>query len=65
MKYIIVHPCNIARCRSIKKALKDGYFEEWDSEKIKLAFAFGNGTIKDFMRYVKNNNYKIIKQYAG
>lgn len=64
MKYIIVHPCNIARCGSLSKAFAEGYFEKWDNEKIKFAFAFGNGTIKDFMQYVKDNNYNIIEQSA-
>ena len=64
MKYIIVHPCNVARCGSIEEAIKQEYCEEWDSEKIKKAFNFGRGTQSDFMRYVKDNHYKIIEQSA-
>lgn len=35
-------------------------FEDFDSLRIKRAFNFGRGTVKDFKDYVKNNNYKLL-----
>lgn len=32
-----------------------GLFNCWDSERIKNAFRFGNGTINDFKRYINLN----------
>lgn len=39
----------------VKKAIAAGAFNIWDDERIKNAFNFGNGTIKDFKRYMDNN----------
>ena len=43
---------------SLPEALKKGYYMEWSMEKIKRAFSFGNGNMKDFIEYAKlNKNY--------
>lgn len=48
---ILKRECN----NSIKKAINTGYYMEWTQERIKNAFAFGHGTIKDFERYKRDN----------
>ena len=40
---------------NIKAAIQAGDFLEWNPERIKKAFNFGNGAKKDFDEY-KNNN---------
>lgn len=40
---------------SIKKAITDGWYMIWDAEKIRHAFNYGHGTIKDFERYKRDN----------
>lgn len=48
--------------KSIDKAIKNLWFTVWTPERIKAAFNFGNGTKKDFDRYMKNNkDYCIFK----
>lgn len=37
------------------EAIKAGYFRAWTAERIKKAFNFGNGTMKDFNEYTENN----------
>lgn len=41
--------------KNINEALKKGYYNEWNIERIKGAFNYGNGTIKDFKNYMNNN----------
>jgi len=38
-----------------QEAIKAGDFNEWTKERIKSAFNFGNGTMKDFSEYADNN----------
>ncbi len=35
--------------------LKSGDYNYWTAERIKGAFNFGNGKLKDFKRYAANN----------
>ena len=35
--------------------LESGMFFTWTDENLKNAFAFGNGTMKDFQRFAKDN----------
>lgn len=44
---------------NIKAAINDKAGILWTDEKIKAAFNFGNGSEKDFKRYMNNN-----KKYA-
>ena len=62
---VIVEICKTeANKNGINQAIKAGYFTIWTPERIKGAFNFGNGTIKDFERYKKDNrNNCIIKEY--
>ena len=39
----------------LKTAINDGAGILWTDEKIKAAFSFGNGTIKDLKNYINNN----------
>lgn len=41
--------------KSADKAIKNLWFTVWTSERIRAAFNFGNGTEKDFDRYMKDN----------
>ena len=36
-------------------AIKTGLYNIWTPERIKRAFSFNNGTLKDFNRYRKDN----------
>ena len=40
----------------INQAIAAGYYNEWDDERIKGAFNFGNGTQADFIRYKRDNS---------
>lgn len=33
-------------------------FSVWDAERIRNAFSFGNGTMEDFKRYMRDNKHK-------
>lgn len=48
--------------KSVKDAIKDGGYSVWCNQKIKQAFNFGNGNIKDFEEFCKNNKCKIISE---
>ena len=39
-----------------KESIEKGMYNIWDNKRIKRAFNFGNGTMKDFKRYMKDNN---------
>lgn len=43
-----------------KAAIKARDFLEWNAEKIKHAFNFGNGTEKDLQEYMNNNKKSSI-----
>jgi hypothetical protein len=45
---------------SIEKVIENGFFIEWTPERIKNAFNFGNGTIKDFRRYMNDNKDRCL-----
>lgn len=44
-----------------KDAISDGGYEAWNPARIKAAFSHGNGTMKDFNRYCKDNLLKQIQ----
>lgn len=37
------------------EAIRAGWFNIWTPERIRGAFAFGHGTMKDFERYKRDN----------
>jgi len=41
---------------TIQKRLDDGMYNCWNKDRIKQAFRNGNGTIEDFLAYVKRNS---------
>ena len=41
--------------KNAQKNYNDGLFNCWTPKRIKEAFAFGRGTIKDLKQYAKNN----------
>lgn len=53
--YYEVNKKYIARYGTIEKAIEEGYFIDWTPERIKAAFNAGNGTMKDFKRYMNDN----------
>lgn len=55
MKIFEVNKRYIKELGSIEKAIQEGYCINWDKEKIKAAFNYGDGTIKDFKNYMDNN----------
>lgn len=48
------------KIKNNRDAIVSDSFSVWDDEKIKRAFSFGNGTRKDFERFIKSNHEKII-----
>ena len=45
-----------AICENLhKKAIAAGAYNIWTPERVKLAFNFGRGTVKDFNRYMQDN----------
>lgn len=55
---ILFNYMNLIGCSfqtAIKKANDDGFYTEWDEERIKNAFKFGNGTFSDFKNYMDEN----------
>ena len=45
----------IKKFGSVNKAIEEGYFVEWNTERIIGAFNNGNGTKKDLKRYMNDN----------
>lgn len=57
MKKVWIEICNDAiRKTGIKGAISDGWFNVWTPERIKGAFSFGHGTMKDFDRFRRDNS---------
>lgn len=50
-KYIILHGNKNAE----RASLANGFFMVWTEKNVKNAFSFGNGTMKDFNRFAKDN----------
>lgn len=46
--------------KNAAEAIAHGSYSPWDNNKIKRAFQFGNGTMKDFRRYCKDNLAKVL-----
>ena len=45
---------NVAEC------IRSGFYILWTPEKIRSAFAFGNGTAADFEQYRQNNKKYLV-----
>ena len=67
MILIAVDPCTNGisgrRYKSVKEALldfKSEPWQPWDEARIKRAFNFGNGTMKDFKKCCKDNRMTVI-----
>ena len=43
------------------QAIREGNYNIWTPERIKSAFSFGNGTLKDFNRYRADNAPRYCK----
>lgn len=50
-KYILIN----AAKQTARAAFYNGSFFTWTAENLKNAFNFGNGTLKDFKRFAKDN----------
>jgi len=46
--------------KTVSEALRDGDYIEWNADKIKAAFAFGQGTQKDFEDFTKANKQYLL-----
>ena len=46
---------DVKLCGGLKKAIAAGAYNIWTPERVKLAFNFGNGSEKDFNRYMQDN----------
>lgn len=53
--YIEVSRKKVRELGGVKDAVRQGWFTTWDERRIKGAFNFGNGTIADFNRFMKQN----------
>lgn len=42
--------------KPLQERIDEGYYNCWNEERIKKAFKNGNGTIRDFLEYAKNNS---------
>lgn len=58
MLYIILH----GKKGTEKKTLESGFFMVWTEKNVKSAFAFGNGTMKDFKRFAADRTKKGRKE---
>lgn len=45
---------------AIRKANEDGFYSEWNEDRIRAAFNFGNGTMTDFRNYMDANIFFCI-----
>lgn len=50
-KYIIINGTK----KEARAKFKNGEFFTWTDENLKNAFSFGNGTLKDFSRFARDN----------
>lgn len=41
--------------KKANEAIDKGNYNKWNESRIRRAFNFGNGTMKDFERYMKDN----------
>ena len=48
------------KIKNVRDAIINDAFDIWDDEKIKRTFNFGNGTKKDWERFIKDNKEKVI-----
>ena len=68
MKYenIIVTIWSFENClagrkiKNVRDAIVSDSFDVWDDERIRKCFNFGNGTKKDWERFIKDNKEKVI-----
>lgn len=52
--------CVGKRYPNLKAAIIEGHYSPWNHKRMKAAFSFGNGTLKDFNRYCKDNFITVI-----
>lgn len=52
MKYYEISRKNV---KNVTEGIKKGLYNVWDDDRIKKAFNCGNGSIKDFENYMKDN----------
>ena len=65
MNKVIIEIClPEAHINGVNNTIKARLFNIWTAERIKGAFNYGNGSMKDFNRYKKDNNnrYCLIKE---
>lgn len=55
MDFLEIYKADIAKFGSIEECIKEGYYGHWTERKVKAAFNYGNGTMKDFMEFIRNN----------
>lgn len=56
MKVFEIDKADYKKCGgNLQKIISEGLYIERNSEFVKNAFNFGNGTEKDFARYIKDN----------
>ena len=48
------------KIKDVRDAIVNDAFEVWDEERIRKCFAFGNGTKKDWKRFIESNKEKVI-----
>lgn len=60
-EFIFVVDCSNGK--NVSANVKEGSWDIWSAERIERAFNFGNGTEKDFSRFIKDNKLKAIPEY--
>ena len=48
------------KIKDVRDAIVNDAFDVWDEERIRKCFNFGNGTKKDWERFIKDNKEKVI-----
>lgn len=47
---------------NLEQSIRAGNYQVWDKNRIRRAFNFGNGTIKDFTNHCKVNKQKVLTE---
>lgn len=56
------HGCWGRKFKNDLEAIRFGCYMPWNRRRIRLAFNFSNGTIRDLRRFAKGNNSKIMSE---
>lgn len=59
---LLDHGCIGTPYKSLEESIKAGDYQVWDKNKIRRAFNFGNGTMKDFINHCKINKEKVLTE---